>query len=166
MFPSERRAMRIARGDSVFMSSKRTPYASFRPRPCEDSVRIVLCETATHQIAPGSIFSIAPRVEGPSKLHCRRVFTQPRPRRNPRNRWPCTPRRLNTATRARPVMLSGTAARPWPQGRYTARAVGPSHGPTAGPLALLNAPGGRPSSRWKDRRIRSALSKPQSWAMR
>ena len=31
------------------------------------------------QIASGSIFSIASRVEGPPKLRCERVFTQPEP---------------------------------------------------------------------------------------
>jgi hypothetical protein len=38
--------------------------------------------------------------------------------------------------------------------------------PPARSPSCRNAPGGRPSKRWKDRRIRSALPKPQSSAMR
>lgn len=39
-------------------------------------------------------------------------------------------------------------------------------GPPGAAPGFLNAPGGRPSKRWKDRRIRSVLPNPQASAMR
>lgn len=50
----------------------------FGSRLCENSMREEFAATSTLRIAPGSIFSIVPRVEGPPKLRRKRVFTQPR----------------------------------------------------------------------------------------
>lgn len=41
-----------------------------------------------------------------------------------------------------------------------------SHENESGSFGCRNAPGGRPSSRWNERRMRSVLPKPQSSAMR
>jgi hypothetical protein len=75
----ERRASLISGDATTEMSAEPTLNLRFRPRLCENLLQVVLRETTTHQIAPGSIFSTSSGVERPPKLRGDRVFTQPRP---------------------------------------------------------------------------------------